>query len=94
MTVRADGFPQRVAQKWFMAAIHWYIEKHQGCPRCRGRHCVFRARWGSRTEYRCTACDFSAAFDESSGLYAATDNEPRPTGIAILVDMATTPAPW
>ncbi len=93
MAACADGLPHQLAQKWFVAAIRWYVEEHQGCPRCQVRHCVFRARWGSRIEYHCTACDFSAAHDEASGTYAVSDSEPTPTGVTLLVDLAPSPAP-
>jgi hypothetical protein len=90
MTVSADGLPQRVAQKWFVEALRWYIEEHQGCPRCRGHHCVFRAQWGNRTEYHCTACDFSAAHDQGNGIFAATDGEVVPPAEVLVVEPATT----
>jgi hypothetical protein len=72
-----------LARQWFIKAIRWYVEEHQGCPRCRGRHCVFRATWGSRIEYHCTECDFSAAHDETAGTYAANLGEPTPTGVPL-----------
>jgi hypothetical protein len=84
---------QAAAQKWFREAIRWYVEEHQGCPRCRGRHCVFRARWGSRVEYHCTGCDFSAAHDESAGTYAATRGDSMPTGINLTQGPELTPTP-
>lgn len=52
---------------WFALAERCYAEQHQACPSCRQRHCVFRSRWGARTEYHCTACDFSAARDDATG---------------------------
>jgi hypothetical protein len=93
MMFRGESFPQRLAQKWFAEARRWYVEEHQGCPRCQGRHCVFRARWGSRVEYHCTACDFSAAHDEAQGAYAATVGESMPTGVPLLADAVSVPAP-
>jgi hypothetical protein len=54
---------ERTAAEWFAEARRWYIEEHQGCPRCQARHCVFRSQWGQRVEYHCTACDFSTAHD-------------------------------
>jgi hypothetical protein len=91
MTFSADSSPERGARSWFGAALRWYVEEHQGCPRCQGRHCVFRARWGNRIEYHCTACDFSAAHDEATGTYAATDGDAVPPGIPLVEDLATTP---
>jgi hypothetical protein len=63
MGSRAD----RSAADWFVAAMHWHLEEHQGCPSCRGRHCVFRSQWGTRVEYYCTACDFSVGQDTATG---------------------------
>ena len=80
-----NSFPERLAQKWFGAAIRWYAEEHQGCPRCQDRHCVFRAVWGSRVEYYCTACDFSAAHDEATGSYAATAGNAMPSGVPLVL---------
>lgn len=62
----------RTAREWYAEAARGYSEKHQGCPCCRERHCVFRAQWGSRTEYHCAECDFSAACDEEKGTFIAT----------------------
>lgn len=58
---------KRLAVSWYALAERCYAEEHQGCPSCRQRHCVFRSRWGARTEYHCTACDFSASRDDSTG---------------------------
>src|SRR5690242_8112737 len=96
MTFSANRSSQRVAQKWFVDAIRWYVEEHQGCPRCQDRHCVFRARWGSRVEYHCTACDFSVAHDEATGACTVSDGEPSPPGLSLLCDqgdLTVTPAP-
>jgi hypothetical protein len=91
MTIRPDRLPERVAQTWFIETSRWYVEEHQGCPRCQRRHCVFQARWGSRVEYHCTGCDFSAAHDEATGTYAAMVGDPAPPGAALPLDV--TPAP-
>ena len=32
MTFSADSYPQRVAQKWFVEAIRWYVEEHLVWP--------------------------------------------------------------
>jgi hypothetical protein len=56
----------RSADEWFADVLRWYTEEHQGCPSCQERHCVFRAEWGTRVEFYCTACDFSAARDSAS----------------------------
>jgi glutathionyl-hydroquinone reductase len=52
---------------WFAEAARWYIDAHQGCPWCHDRQCVFRLERGSRIEYYCSTCDFSACFDGDSG---------------------------
>jgi hypothetical protein len=59
--------PQWSAAEWFRAAMESYVAEHQGCPRCRGRHCVFRSLWGQRLEYFCSACDFSVCLDAQTG---------------------------
>jgi hypothetical protein len=59
----SQWFLGRTSDEWFADALRWYTEEHQGCPCCQGRHCVFRAQWGTRIEFYCTACDFSAARD-------------------------------
>jgi hypothetical protein len=56
-------FLNRTAEEWFADVLRWYMEEHQGCPCCQGRHCVFRAEWGTRIEYYCTSCDFYAGHD-------------------------------
>jgi hypothetical protein len=55
------------AREWFLAASHCYVAEHQGCVRCGARYCVLRSEWGSRVEYHCSACDFSACHDSQSG---------------------------
>jgi hypothetical protein len=81
----------RTARDWFNEAKRGYSEKHQACPCCRSRHCVFRARWGSRTEYHCTACDFSAACDEEQGTFSATLGIPPVAVPAVLLGLHETP---
>jgi hypothetical protein len=65
------------ADQWFAEASRWYVEGHQGCASCHGRHCVFRSEWGSRVEYHCTACDFSACHDAQTGQSFVAFGEPR-----------------
>jgi len=72
MTTGRYAAQPKAARDWFAEARRCYAEEHQGCPCCHGRHCVFRARWGSRTEYHCNECDFSAAYDDAEDIYAAT----------------------
>lgn len=55
--------PERSAADWFAEARRWYVEKHQGCPRCRSRHCVIRSTWQTRLEFHCTECHFACAED-------------------------------
>ncbi len=73
----------RTPAQWFEEAVRWYVDAHQGCPCCGERHCVYRSAWGSRIEYYCTACDFSACLDEQTGRHYAApgDGSERPAGI-------------
>jgi hypothetical protein len=66
---------ERSPADWFADARRWYLEEHQGCPHCHGRHCVFRSQWGARVEYHCTECDFSAAHDAATSRYCAQHGE-------------------
>jgi hypothetical protein len=75
MTSEHETAQPRAARDWYAEASRCYVEEHQGCPCCGGRHCVFRALWGSRTEYHCNECDFSAAYDEAAETYAAAYGE-------------------
>ena len=75
----------RPAESWYALAERCYAEEHQACPSCRQQHCVFRSRWGARTEYHCTSCDFSAARDAASGEAVCVTGEtlaPRPELLA------------
>ena len=69
--------------EWYKAAEHCHVQEHQGCPCCRGQHCVFRSEWGGRVEYYCTACDFSASHDPHTGRYfiTAADGREQPTTV-------------
>lgn len=70
--------PTRTPADWFLTAAHSYIDHHQGCPSCGQQHCVFRSRWGQRTEYHCSACDFFVCHDRDRGQYFASEgDEPR-----------------
>jgi hypothetical protein len=71
---------KRTAAEWFEAARGAYIESHQGCARCGRQHCVFRCDWGQRVEYHCTACDFSASYDEETKQAYSCDGEPAGAG--------------
>ena len=67
---------ERTAQQWFEEAQRAYVEGHQACASCGGRHQVYKGRRGSRLEFYCPACDFFAFHDESSGqFYAAPGRE-------------------
>jgi hypothetical protein len=85
MTSDNDAAQLMAPRDWFAEARRCYLEEHQGCPCCRGRHCVFRARWGNRTEYHCTECDFSAAGDDLAGFYVATTGR-EPAGGPLALD--------
>jgi hypothetical protein len=76
----------RGPSEWFHEAVRWYEEGHQGCPRCRRRHCVFRSFWGPRVEYYCSACDFSACHDRETGRYFAAPGDGRQLAEALFAD--------
>jgi hypothetical protein len=67
---------ERTPAEWFAEALRWYVQGHQGCACCHAQHCVFRSEYGLRTEYYCTACDFSACHDGATDRYFATPGEP------------------
>jgi hypothetical protein len=74
----SDRFLGRTADEWFADVLRWFDEEHQGCPCCKHRHCVFRAKWGTRVEFYCTACDFSAARDSQSNRCTVGGGESPP----------------
>ena len=73
--------------KWYEAAELWHRAFHQGCPCCRGRHCVFRSQWGERVEYHCNDCDFSASRDWRTGRCFTTAETGRERPSTILDDL-------
>ena len=75
MTIDRHVTQPLTARDWFDEAVRCYSQEHQACPCCRARHCVFRARWGGRTEYHCNECDFSAAHDELTVAHVATTGQ-------------------
>jgi hypothetical protein len=75
---------KRTPAEWFHAAAHCYIEKHQGCAACGQQHCVFRTGWDHRTEYHCSACDFSVCHDRGRGQYFASEGDGRQVANALL----------
>jgi hypothetical protein len=79
--MRPDG--DFTPSDWFEAAECCHLHEHQGCPCCRGRHCVFRSEWDGRVEYYCTACDFSASHDPRTDRYftTAASGRERPTTV-------------
>jgi hypothetical protein len=68
---------KRTPAEWFQAAAHCHIENHQGCAACGRQHCVFRSREDHRTEYYCSACDFSVCHDRERGQYFASEGDGR-----------------
>ncbi len=60
---------QRQAAEWYEQASHWYSEKHQGCPWCKGVNRVYRTERGLVTEFRCGGCGFLASCNCESRLY-------------------------
>jgi hypothetical protein len=75
---------ERSPRDWYHEAERWYAEEHQGCPHCRGRHCVFHSIWGRRREYYCSACDFSACHDVTTGLFMASLGDGRQLAETLL----------
>jgi hypothetical protein len=68
-------------REWFAEAALWYREQHQGCPHCRGQHCVFRSERFNRVEYYCSACDFSVCHDRNTGHYFAAPGTGCPVNV-------------
>ena len=68
---------ERSPAEWYAEAARWYIEGHQGCPYCGGRHCVLRSDRGRRIEYICSVCEFSACRDRESGQHYAAEGEKK-----------------
>jgi len=60
----------RTAREWFEDEAQCYVEGHQACAWCGGRHRVFKTSRGSRLEYHCADCDFYVSHDEQTGAYA------------------------
>lgn len=75
---------ERTPQEWYDAAARCYVEGHQGCPKCGRSHCVFRARWGERVEYYCSACDFSSCYDGATNEYLAAAGDGRQLAETLL----------
>lgn len=73
---------ERTAAQWYEEAARWYVEGHQACPACGGRHCVFRSERGGRVEYLCSECDFAACRDRKTGLHYHSPGEEKATGAA------------
>ena len=62
---------ERTPREWFELAERAYVEGHQACASCGGRHQVYKGRRGSRLEYYCPACDFYAFHDEGNNQFHA-----------------------
>jgi hypothetical protein len=74
---------ERTLAEWFLAAAEFYLV-HQGCAACGSQHCVFQSNWGARTEFFCSACDFSACHDADTGQYFASEGDGRQLAEALL----------
>jgi hypothetical protein len=72
------GQPERTSRQWFEDAERAYVEGHQACASCGGRHQVYKGRRGGRLEYYCPACDFFAFHDETNGQFYAVAGRPVP----------------
>ena len=66
---------ERKAGEWYEASVRCYVQRHQGCARCGEQHCVLRSEWGTRVEFHCARCDFSACHDSCSGRYFASGGD-------------------
>lgn len=75
----------RTTAEWFAAVEHGYLEKHQGCASCGGRHCVFRTETEQFVEYYCYACDFSVCRNTGTGRHFVwSSDQPTRQPAAIL----------
>jgi hypothetical protein len=63
---------EQSAASWFERAARSYVEHHQGCPWCGGRHCVFRSLRPEREQYSCYQCDFFTCHVHHEDLYLVT----------------------
>jgi hypothetical protein len=79
---------ERTALEWFQEAERWYVVGHQGCPSCRGQHCVIRSDWSGLIEYYCSACDFSTCRDCARGEFFAAIGTPAESSAAAAVGNA------
>jgi hypothetical protein len=68
--------PERTSREWYELAVSAYVEGHQACAWCGGKHQVYRKQRASRVEYYCPACDFFAFHDPGTGqFFAATGHD-------------------
>jgi hypothetical protein len=81
------GNSKHTPHDWFQRAQRCYLEDHQGCAHCGQAHCVIYARWGDRTEYYCSACDFSTCFDGQTGRYFADVGDGKQLAETLLRDI-------
>ncbi len=70
--------------EWFQEASQWYVEKHQGCPWCKGANRVYKSVRGRTAEYLCGACDFFACHDQNSGQFFMGPGRDAPAPITML----------
>lgn len=59
--------------EWFAKAAQCYIDGHQACVACGGRHCVFRTETADLVEFYCYSCDFSVCNDRRTGRHHVWD---------------------
>ena len=69
-----DGAEQ-IAAAWFEKAATCYVDRHQGCPWCGNRHCVFRTRRPDREQFSCSECDFFTCHTFHDDAYFVTPGE-------------------
>jgi hypothetical protein len=71
------------ACEWFQEASYCYVEKHQGCPWCKGANRVYKSVRGQSTEYLCGGCDFFACHDQETGQYFMGPGRKAPAAVTM-----------
>ena len=67
------------AREWFSKSHRWYVDKHQGCPWCRGCNRLYQSKRGTVHEFHCGTCDFFVCHDTVTGRYYAGEGTIRDT---------------
>jgi hypothetical protein len=69
--------PSLTPHEWFQKAVHWYVERHQGCPWCGHPYCMYKSEHDHGTEYHCGSCDFFVCKDRAKSTYYLGPGEAR-----------------